>query len=278
MIPDRSHLIYFSPTHTSKQVATAIVYGIGMENVVETDVTNDGTVELNIEKEELAVFAVPVYGGKVAPLALVRMNNIKGDETPAVVVVVYGNRAYEGALAELNDFVSGNGFRVIAAGAFIGEHSFNTKEYPIADSRPDYEDIAFATEFGKHVMEKLGEIAADDEITPVNVRTLRRPSQQLLPILLQVRQFNRIRTGKVETPKVPVFDVSLCTRCGTCINKCPDNAIEEIETDLIIDQDKCIRCCSCVKSCPQEAWSYNTPWGALLSKCFAKRKKPQVLY
>ena len=34
MTVNEAHLIYFSPTHTSKQVAEAIVHGTGIKNVV----------------------------------------------------------------------------------------------------------------------------------------------------------------------------------------------------------------------------------------------------
>ena len=39
MIVTEAHLIYFSPTHTSKQVGEAIVHGIGITNFSTTDLT-----------------------------------------------------------------------------------------------------------------------------------------------------------------------------------------------------------------------------------------------
>jgi hypothetical protein len=56
---------------------------------------------------------------------------------PAVVVAVYGNREYEDALLELKIFAEAAGFRPIAAGVFLGEHSFSTQDMPIAAGRPD---------------------------------------------------------------------------------------------------------------------------------------------
>ena len=54
--------------------------------------------ETVIPTSALAVIVVPVYGGHVAPLAMERLENIRGLDTPTVLVVVYGNRAYEKAL------------------------------------------------------------------------------------------------------------------------------------------------------------------------------------
>ena len=54
---------------------------------------------------------------------------------PVVPVVLYGNRDYEDALKELCDLVSEQGFVPVAAGAFIGEHSFSRKGMPIAEGR-----------------------------------------------------------------------------------------------------------------------------------------------
>ncbi len=39
MTVNEAHLIYFSPTHTSKQVAEAIVHGTGIKNVVSMNLT-----------------------------------------------------------------------------------------------------------------------------------------------------------------------------------------------------------------------------------------------
>lgn len=89
-----------------------------------------------------AVFAVPVYGGRVAPAALERLQEIRGEGTPAVVLAVYGNRAFGTAVAQLAAFVAERGFVPVAAGAFVGEHSYSTparrspKDVPIRRTSP----------------------------------------------------------------------------------------------------------------------------------------------
>ena len=109
MTVNEARLIYFSPTHTSKQVAEAIVHGTGIKNVVPMNLTLQTVEETVIPTSALAVIVVPVYGGHVAPLAMERLENIRGLDTPTVLVVVYGNRAYEKALMELDAFAIPHG-------------------------------------------------------------------------------------------------------------------------------------------------------------------------
>ena len=77
--------------------------------------------------EELVVFAFPVYAGRVPELLLPMLSKMKGEGGMALPVCVYGNRAYEDALLEAKTLLTAGGFQVIAAGAFIGEHSLSVK-------------------------------------------------------------------------------------------------------------------------------------------------------
>ena len=116
MKPAKSWICYFSPTGTSRRVAEAVGRGLNCAQTVVCDATHDA-VCVAAERGDEAVFAVPVYGGHAAPLALRRLDAVRGDGTPAVVVVLYGNRAYEHAACELADFVAARGFVPVAAAA-----------------------------------------------------------------------------------------------------------------------------------------------------------------
>jgi flavodoxin len=89
------NLIYYSPTGTSKKVLEGIMKGLGASRVEHIDLTPSkaATVSHVIPSQELSVFAVPVYSGRVPPVAAQRLKTLKGNDTPAVLVVVYGNRA-----------------------------------------------------------------------------------------------------------------------------------------------------------------------------------------
>jgi ferredoxin len=47
-------------------------------------------------------------------------------------------------------------------------------------------------------------------------------------------------------------DMELCSVCGTCVERCPMDAIS-MDEYVIIDLDRCIGCGSCVVGCPSEA-------------------------
>ncbi|WP_243669660.1 hypothetical protein [Methanoculleus chikugoensis] len=155
-------LVYFSPTRTTKAVVEGIARGLNPASVEMLDITRpDARVQpLRTSENELLVIGVPVYMGRVPALLTEWLHAISARNTPAVCVVVYGNRVYEDALIELKDILSGCGCRPIAGAAYIGgEHSFSTDETPpTAKDRPDAGDLHHAESFGRMIQEKLAAI------------------------------------------------------------------------------------------------------------------------
>ncbi len=164
-------LIYFSPTQTTRKIIEGIAQGVQPVTIEHLDLTppEARTRTLLESHDELAIIGSPVYSGRVPVDAASRLRRLKGHDAPAVIVVVYGNRAYEDALLELRDLVVDAGFKPFAAGAFIGEHSFSTIATPIAVQRPDGEDLSKAKEFGKMVHEKMKKMRALVETVPFHV-------------------------------------------------------------------------------------------------------------
>ena len=130
------HLLYFSPTQTTKKVLNAIADGFKPEAVRHADLTLPDSIRSEESGEKiriddgLTIIGVPVYAGRVAPVAADRIRRFKADGAPAVLVLLYGNREFEDALRELKDLAVEAGFRPIAGGAFIGEHSFADSKLP----------------------------------------------------------------------------------------------------------------------------------------------------
>jgi hypothetical protein len=149
-------LIYFSPTQTTRKVIEGISQGLQAADIDHIDLTlSDAEIQKrSIINDDLAVIGAPVYSGRLPSVAISRLRKLNGNGAPAVIVVVYGNRAYEDALLELRDVAIEVGFKPIAAGAFIGEHSFSTSVTPIAAGRPDVEDFGKANAFGEMIREK----------------------------------------------------------------------------------------------------------------------------
>lgn len=268
-------LVTFSPTHTSKRIGKAIVNGIGCENVTLVDLTVQGA-NVVLDSDTLCLFTVPVYGGHVPALALQRMKMVTGKGGPAVVVVVYGNRAYEKALTELDRYVTEKGFKVIAGGTFVGEHSYSTEQYPIAAGRPDSADLQYAKSFGEKIKEKMAMAESYEKLYGVDVRRIVRPKQPFLPLLGFLGQIIKLRKKNVPMLQTPQVDESKCTHCGTCAVCCPTGAIVKGD-ECHTAPDKCIRCCACVKSCMQHARTFDTPFAPLLSKYFSKQKDNHII-
>lgn len=100
---DHTYAIYFSPTYTSKKSAVSIARGLEGE-LTEIDLTlKDAIPEILFSRHDIVVFGFPVYAGRILPEALDRLSSFRGDHTPCVITVTYGNRHYDDALLELFD-------------------------------------------------------------------------------------------------------------------------------------------------------------------------------
>lgn len=276
MTPKKVHAIYFSPTHSSKQIAESIVRGTGVATVETTDLTLQSVPSREIPLDEPVVIAVPVYGGKVAPLALERLDAISSQGAPVVIVVVYGNRAYEQALTELDRFVTSRGFNVIGAATFIGEHSYSNANYPVSAGRPDARDNELAYAFGRRIIEKINSAQAYEQLYPVDPAKIKRPKQPFFTLIRFARKAMEFRKKGLLVPVYPVNDPGKCIHCGKCVKNCPAGAIPA-DNELVTLTDKCIKCCACVKVCPEQARTFNSAFSILLSEYFKKQKEPQVL-
>ena len=262
--------IYFSATGTSKKVALAISQSIATEFVVE-DITFQSLQNTTYATDDLLCVAVPVYGGGVAPVALKRLEAIRGNNTPAVVVVVYGNRNFERAAVQMSDFLAERGFITIAVAAFVGEHSYSTEQYPIAVGRPAEGDINDAKHFGQLVKEKLA-----TGIESVDVSALQCPDsgEENVKAFVEFVKGYQAEQAKNPIKLLPITDEDRCVMCGVCVDVCPMEAIDR-ENVSVVDSTLCIKCCACVKECPKEAKMLNSPFAPMLSKYFSQ-SKPNV--
>ena len=220
--------ITFSPTGGTQRVAD-IVAGEFEGTLCRVDLT-DAKADLGevaLTAEDIAVIAVPSYGGRVPATAAERIGKISGNRARCVIICVYGNRAYEDTLVELKDIAAESGFKVVAAISAVAEHSIM---HQYAAGRPDDKDGAELREFAAEIMQKIRAGAdGEDIVLPGN------------------RPYKKAGAAGM----VPKANGS-CTNCGLCAEKCPVQAISR-ENCKITDKTKCISCMRCVAVCPQAA-------------------------
>lgn len=217
--------LYFSATYTTKRVVEAIAKNLSDE-VTTYDITNDSATDLvEIAADELLVVGVPIYAGRVPAMAVERLRRFRGNNTPMVVVAVYGNRHYDDAVLELHDIMSECGFRTVAAGAFVAQHSIFPK---VGTARPDADDMADIKAFAERVSELLKGDFSD--ITLPGNRPYKMPGG------------------------IPIFPTASrrCTACGLCSRLCPTGAIDPTSPKGV-DKTKCIKCGRCVAVCPTKS-------------------------
>lgn len=256
-------LVYFSPTGTTQAVVNGIASGIECGRVEQLDITRPSAREepLSLSENELLIIGLPVYMGRIPALLVDWLQMMKAVNTPAVCVVVYGNRVYEDALLELTDILSKAGCRPIAGAAYIGEHSFSCKETPTAEGRPDAADLQHATEFGRKISEKLASLSSPmiPDLSIPGCHPYRGDSK------LWVVDF------------IAVSDA--CIGCNVCVDSCPTGAIDP-EDPRKTRIEACITCCACIKKCPEHARMMKPGLvrdaSVRLSTLYTERKVPEL--
>jgi ferredoxin len=259
-------LVCFSPTGTTRAVIEGIARGLDCGEVELIDVTTPEARRepLRTSEHDLLVIGVPVYMGRVPAVLADWLGAIEGRGTPAVCVVVYGNRVYDDALIEMRDYLARGGCKPIAGAAYIGEHSFSCAETPTAEGRPDAGDLEQAAALGQAIRERLLAVPSVDELPEVAIPGCHPYRGD--PALWQV-DFIAVGDG--------------CTRCGACAAWCPVGAIDPDDCTLI-DTGRCITCCACIKRCPEHARTMKTgpvrDASVRLNSLYSERKEPEFFF
>lgn len=227
----KAELYYFSPTGGTKKVGEIFCGGIA-RNSRAVDLGRRDLQTIDPEGG-LVVLAAPVYGGRIPALVAERLKGVNGTGRKAVTLAVYGVRAYEDALLELNRVAEEQGFQVIASAAVVAQHSIVPE---VGAGRPDDRDREEILAFAKKVLEKL-ESGTD---SPVEV-----------PGNYPYKDGMRVEATPVSLPD--------CTRCGVCEGVCPTGAVRLTEGAVATSLEKCILCMACTAACPEQARALPRP-------------------
>ena len=198
---------------------------------------------LTFSPDDFVVIGTPVYAGRVPNKLLPFLTErIAGNGALCVPVVTFGNRNFDDGLMELVKLMQANKLSPVAAGAFVGEHSFSTV---LGAGRPDNQDLTLAEQLGIQASEKVqkGQTALSapvDGNDPVSPYYTPRD-----------RAGNPINILKVK----PKTDPDKCVKCGLCASICTMGSIDPADVSSI--PGVCIKCCACVKRCPMGAKYYD---------------------
>lgn len=231
--------IYFSPTGSTEKITKMIANEFG--DYQEFDLSKqENHISEPFTQDDICVIGVPSYGGRVPSIALERLKEYQGNNARAVLVVSYGNRAYDDTIKELLEFVENKGFSCVAAIAAVAEHSIMHK---FATGRPDESDKKELVEFAKKILRKVNSNTALEKLN--------------VPGNFPYRKYN----GVPLKPKAG----GKCTGCDLCAKSCPVEAIP-LDNPKKTDKSRCISCMRCIDICPNHARKVNSLMVKIASK------------
>ena len=214
---------YFSPTGGTEKAGRAIA------SVVAETVNAINLAEniVNTPSSDVVVVAAPVFSGRIPAIVADKMAALNGDGKKAITAVIYGVRAYEDALLELNNTMKNSGFEVIASAALVAQHSIVPE---VGAGRPDQADIEEIQQFAKNVLNAVEDGKTRNVTVPGNY------------------PYKEVKKGSA-TP----ISLATCNGCGHCACICPTEAVTVTDKEVLTDADKCIMCMACVDKCPAKS-------------------------
>ena len=212
---------------------------------------------LRMTRNDVLLFSMPVYGGYIPAFCAELVKNLQGQDTPAIIMAVYGNRHFDNALIQMKDLLKKQGFKVIAAGAFVAEHSIFPKVGFGRPNKDDYKAMEVFANKCKEILQHM-DVYEHKEISVYG-------------------EANYDPSTFKGVPFCPDGDET-CIRCMQCVKDCPVKAIDTADPSKT-DASKCIACGSCICVCPVGARDYHSEIYKKAQVGFEERcKKPMPAF
>lgn len=214
---------YFSPTggteKAGRAIASAVAETVNAINLAENIV--------NTPSSDVVVVAAPVFSGRIPAIVADKIAELNGEGKKAITAIVYGVRAYEDALLELNNIMKNSGFEVVVSAALVAQHSIVPE---VGAGRPDKADIEEIQQFTKKALNAIEDGKTGNVTVPGNY------------------PYKEVKKGSA-TP----ISLATCNGCGHCAYVCPIEAVTVKDKEVLTDVDKCIMCMACVAKCPTQS-------------------------
>jgi len=242
--------LYFSATGTTSKAVKTISEKIAEQLGVPVELISftrplEREREFYFTDEDLVVVGTPTYAGKMPNKILPDFQKrLRGNGALAVSLVMFGNRGYENSLAELCSTLVTNGFGVIAAGAFVGEHAFTNE---LGYGRPGWSDQFEMKELATKIADKVKSLTGAPEAVQV-------PGAADAPYYVPKGMDGKAVDFLKAKPKT---HLSKCNNCGACARICPMGAIDLKDYSRV--SGTCIKCQACVHKCTKRAKYFDDP-------------------
>ena len=265
--------VYYSATGTTERVVTTAAKTLAEKLGKPLEVRSisnpiEREKEICFTEKDLVVVGTPTYAGRVPNKMLPYFQTkLTGNGALAVPVVLFGNRSFDNALAELCAELEAHGFHTVSAAAFVGQHAFAPK---LAGGRPNMDDDDKVKDFAGKIAEKVAGLSAAPE--PVAV-TGDPAAPYYTPLGLDGQPAKFLKAK-------PLTDLGKCTSCGVCAAVCPMGSIDREDVSSV--PGACIKCQACVVKCPVGAKYFDDPaflsHKAMLEANYAGRQAEPALF
>lgn len=234
--------IYFSPTGGTKKVADIMIKAM-KKDAQEIDMIKDPDKILQTEfsEDDICLIAVPSYGGRIPSVTVDKFQKLQAKGTKAILVAVFGNRAIDDTLVEMQDILENAGFVCVVGVEAVAEHSLM---HQFGTGRPDQQDEKELIRFSEQIMQKIE--------TKMECMKVELPGNH------NYREYNGV-PFKTCCKWQMYFLWNLCKRMSS-------RSRFQKMNPKVTDKEKCISCMHCVAVCPQKARHCNKVMELIASK------------